>query len=128
MDEATAADLRVYIGVAWGNRSWLAWRRGELEEAHRCGRKAVELWDAHGAYPFQWTALWPLAAVAARTDDLPAAIGCARTLIHTSQAKLPDPLTASLESAVGSWDANDQAAARVALERAVADAAESGYL
>lgn len=128
MEAATSADLPIYVGVAWANRSWLAWHRGELEEAQRHGQKALNLWEGRGAYPIQWTACWPLAAVALQVDDMSAAIQHARALIDPAQQKLPDALTAWLESAVGSWEANDRVAARAALERAVAHAGESGYL
>ncbi len=128
MDEAASAELPVYTGVAWANRSWLAWKRNDREEALRCGRKAVDLWQGQGVYPIQWTAHWPLVAVALETNDLSAAVEHAGALTHPAQHKLPDALTSSLEGAVVSWEAGDEAATRNALEQAVAGAAESGYL
>ncbi len=128
MGEAQPAKLSNYIGVVWANRAWLAWRKGDLETARSYGLQAVGQWDGLGAYPFQWTAHWPLTAAALQTGDLSEALEHARALIHLAQVKLPDDLATSLESAVRAWDAEDHSGAAADLERAVERATELGYL
>ncbi|MGD8397565.1 MAG: AAA family ATPase, partial [Anaerolineae bacterium] len=66
---AEAAEMIEYVGTARANLAWVAWREGNLAQAETEGQAALEVWRqlpvGHSLCPFQWTAIWPLVAVAA---------------------------------------------------------------
>jgi hypothetical protein len=89
-----------YAGLIAANRAWLAWRDGDLEATKRWGAEAIADWNRVGrAGPtvFQWTARFPLLAVAVaerRHDD---AEKQARAMLDERQQPLPDDLRSALE-------------------------------
>ena len=73
------AGLLENAALVRGNLAWIAWREGDLAEAEKQARTALELWDQSAfVYAFHWTALLPLLAVAMEKDALVEALGHAR--------------------------------------------------
>jgi hypothetical protein len=91
------------------NRAWVAWREGNVAETEVNGLAALDCWRGT-AYPFQWTALWPLLAATLGCDALAEGVNHARALLAPTQQRLPGELEALLEEAVlagdgGRWEA-----------------------
>jgi hypothetical protein len=80
------------------------------------------------AFPFQWTAHWPLIGVALAQEQVSEAVEHARALLEPAQMGLPDALAVQLIQAIAARAADDREAARAALDRAEALAQEMGYL
>jgi hypothetical protein len=111
--------MPAYVAAAKGNLAWVAWREGDLPGARDNGRAALETWQkGQLVYPFHWTALWPLIAVALAQDQVSEAVGYARDLLDPMQLRLPDTLAQQLEQAIRAWEADDREAARASLDRA----------
>ena len=132
LEAAAAAQMVEYRGTAKANLAWIAWREGNLEQAEANGRAALELWQqlpvAHSSCSFQWTALWPLVAVAFAQDRVSEACELAQALLEPSQQHLPDPLAETVEQAVATWQEHSPQAARPHIERAIRLAQKLGYL
>jgi tetratricopeptide (TPR) repeat protein len=129
---AQEADMPEYAGTARANLAYAAWREGDLAAVQAHGQEALELWrqlpPGHASCSFQWTALWPLIAVALTRDQVREAVGYARALIDPSQQRLPDVLTATLERAIQVWQDDRPAAAQELLRNAISLAQEMGDL
>jgi hypothetical protein len=112
-----------------GNLAWLAWREGDLAEAEKQARTALELWDRSAFdYAFHWTARFPLLVMAVEKDALDEALDHARALLHPQQQRLPEPLEAALEAAIQAGEEQGAGAAGGHLERVIQVAKETGYL
>lgn len=132
---ATELDMADYIGAARANQAWLRWREGDYEEARSHARMALAAWAgmpaASAPFMFQWLALWPLIALALEANgpmEVEEAVAHARRLLHPSQLRLPDALSAPLEAALQQWESGDAPAALAQLRHATARAAQAGYL
>lgn len=118
-----------YIGVAQANLAWLAWREGDLEEAERLGRAALETWNADShPYPVKWLGIWPLVAVCLANGKITEAVEPARRLIDPAQQRPPAAMAALLEQTFHSCDEADWEAARLSLSRALELAQELNFL
>lgn len=125
MQVATAAQMPEYIAVARANQAWLAWRQGDWDAAQMHGQAALALWAGLPfSYGFQWLALWPLLAVALRQEQASLAVEYVCRLLHPSQQRLPDAMSAALQSAHDDMAAGQIAQARSHLQAAV-DLAQS---
>jgi tetratricopeptide (TPR) repeat protein len=114
---AEAALMPVHVGVSQANLAWVAWREGNLAEAEKLARAAVASWQkSQWAYAFQWTAYWPLLAMALDRHQIPEALDHARAMLDPHQQRLPAELEAALEEA------------RARLQRAARLAQGTGYL
>lgn len=123
---ALAGQMYEYIGAAHGNLAWLAWREGNIAAARVEGHKAVEAWRRLPAgYMFEWVGRWPLIGIALEDGEVDEALAQARVLLDDSQKRMPPPIEAALEAAVGT---DDRATGRAYLEIAAASAREQGYL
>jgi DNA-binding SARP family transcriptional activator len=100
---AKEAMMPEYAATARANLSWLAWREGDYQEARVNGRAALEIWgvlpEGHASCAFQWTALFPLLAVAFEERNFDEAIVCAEAILNDTQQKLPAALTVVLQNA-----------------------------
>ena len=114
-----ASDLVMpeYAGAAHGHLSWLAWRRGDLDESVRQGWAAVDRWREGQPYMLQWSAYLPLLAAISVRGQLGDAAACAVALLDTKQQRLPDALNEALERVASGEQAS--------LERVVALAEEA---
>ena len=99
---AMDAQMPEYIATAHANRSWLAWRAGQWQQAEDDARAALELWQqlpaTHASLPFKWTALWPLIDVLHRRGDYAAATAHLATLAGPDQRRLPDLLSTAVNA------------------------------
>jgi tetratricopeptide (TPR) repeat protein len=126
---AMSAGLLENAALVRGNLAWLAWREGDMTEAEKQARTALDLWAQSAfVYAFHWTALFPLLAMAVEKDALDEALDHARALLNPQQQKLPDPLGAALEAAIQTGEENGAEAASLHLERVIQVAKETGYL
>jgi tetratricopeptide (TPR) repeat protein len=105
------ADTRIAIVLTC--QSWLAWQDGRPDEvlrlAHRIGEMDLTVLGTGARY--RWVYLFPVIAARLATGDLAEAMTAAGEILHPEQQKLPDDLTAALESARAAWDRADQEAA-----------------
>ncbi len=127
--EATMADVKTYIATAEANLAWVAWRANGLAEAERRGKVAVEIWrKAPIAYPFRWTALWPLIGATLADDRVGEAVDYARLLLEPTQQRLPEVLSEELKAALAAQDRGEIEPARSCLDQAMHLAEQAGYL
>lgn len=131
----TAADnahMPEYIALARANQAWLAWRKLDYAAVCEHGAAALALWQqlpvAHASAPFQWTALWPLLAVALHTTELVTAMDYVRMLLDPHQQQLSDALPTLLTQAQQGWDNGAPATALALLQQAVVLAQQLHYL
>lgn len=129
---ATNAHMPEYVALAQANLAWLAWRRQDKAAVREHGAAALALWQqlpaTHASAPFQWTALWPLLAVALHGETVVTAVDYARTLLDPHQQQLPDGLTALLAQALQTWNDGAAVAALTLLQQAVILAQQLHYL
>jgi tetratricopeptide (TPR) repeat protein len=125
---ATTAQILPYVGAAQANLAWAAWREGDLSEAEANGQAAMDIWKQGQPFPFQWTALWPLAGVALARQDVATAMTHARKLLHPLQQLLPAEMTTAIDAAIQVWDQGQADVAQAHLQRAAETAAVLGYL
>ncbi len=125
---ANETGATIYAGTAHANLAWAAWRDGSLGEALAQGHAALDAWQGDFKYPFQWTALWPLLAVALMEEEFAWAIEHARALLAPDQQRLPEALVAVLEEAIQAADGGQPEVARASLERALELARDMRYL
>ena len=108
LEEIEALDeLHGYGGLMRASAAWIAYRDGDLELAARKGVEALADWRFEGRAapsPFQWTARFPLLAVAVAREDLAAAREHGETMLGDTQQPLPAELEAALEAALGEGD------------------------
>ena len=83
-----------YIGVARATLGWIAWCAGDETTAGAEAKAALEVWAEGLPYPFKWTALWPLIAIAIECTDVSAAAKYSQQLLDPLQQPLPPELTA----------------------------------
>jgi predicted ATPase/class 3 adenylate cyclase len=90
-----------YGGLMAANRSWLAWREGDLDAVDRESSRALELWETSertGPTVFQWTARFPLLAAELERGRTPAAAEHGVFLLEPSQQPLPEELAAAIRA------------------------------
>jgi hypothetical protein len=121
-----------YVGTARANQAYVAWHLGDCAGSRAHGQAALAAWhqlpSRHASCSFQWTALWPLIAVALTDGELSQAIEYARILLEPSQQPQPDPLARALEQAIDDWEKEQLDEVETHLGLAVSLAQESGYL
>jgi hypothetical protein len=126
---ATNRQMFGYVATAKANQVWLDWCAGDLDAVERKGQQALEGWKQVAfVFSFQWTALWPLMAVAVERDQLDQAVRYAADLLAPDQQALPQTVTAFLEQAIHTWQNDQPAAARQKLAHALALAEEINQL
>jgi DNA-binding SARP family transcriptional activator len=129
LEIATAAQMPEYIAVARANQAWLAWRQGRLDAVQTHGQAALDLWaDLPFGYLFEWLARWPLMAAALTQEQIAQAAIQAQCLLHPTQQRLADDLTAALEAACSAAEAGQSASARNHLQAALDLAQAAGQL
>jgi hypothetical protein len=131
-DVASRGGMPEYIALARAAECWLAWRAGDRSAAKEHGHAALALWQKlpinHASLPFKWTALWPLIDMAAREDNLRAAIDYLHILAGADQQRLPDPLAARIDEIFRSWRRGEQGSAQSQIKAAIRLARQLRYL
>jgi tetratricopeptide (TPR) repeat protein len=118
-----------YLAAARGNQAWVYWREGDLARAESEANAALDLWgQVPFVYPFHWTALWPLLAIAVEKGQFDRAIEYARGLLKPEQQRLPDKITETLEAVIYAVQDDRPEAAHLGLKIALELAKEIGYL
>jgi len=124
MSLGTGAEAFLYATAAKANLAWVAWREGDLSEAHQCASSVLA--QLPPPVPFRWVALWPLIAVALAQEEIAEAVEHAQALLDPMQQRLPDALATVLGQAIETWDAGEPEAARTHLKEAVELAQDMG--
>jgi tetratricopeptide (TPR) repeat protein len=128
LELATAGQMLEYIAMAHANEGWLAWRLGDRQATQARAHAALELWQQiRLVYPLQWTALFPLIAVAAAEDRRAAAVEYARALLAPTQQRLPGALAEATGTVIALWEGGDAEGTRAAIAQALALAEKDGY-
>ncbi len=129
---AMIAYMPEYIGTAQANLSWVAWRSDKFEQARQHGHAALEAWrqlpHGHGSTLYQWTALFPLIALALDAGAMAITIDYIRFLLDPAQQRLPDALAALFEQALFAWENNFPERVPPLLQQAIALAQQLHYL
>jgi predicted ATPase/class 3 adenylate cyclase len=101
-------ELHGYSGLLAANHAWLALRDGDLDAVTRYAGGALADWErvsgSAGPTIFQWTARFPLLAVALERGDLDAALDEAALVVDRSQQPLPLKLQEAVEEALRDRD------------------------
>jgi class 3 adenylate cyclase/tetratricopeptide (TPR) repeat protein len=131
-ETAKSAGMPEYIGTARANLSWAAWCRGDLADTQAKGLAALDQWGkipaGHASCAFEWTALFPLMAVAVANRQPDQAIGYARALLDPAKQRLPDVLEKALEKAIRSWEEHPSDAILEQLNEVLVHARKNRYL
>jgi DNA-binding SARP family transcriptional activator len=126
---ALEAQVPWYGAFAKANLAWVAWRRGELDEAREKGQIALDEWEQlQGQHAFNWLAVWPLIGVLRTQGGMAEAITYARALFGPTQQPLPDALAAATQAAIRAWERGRPNVAITYLDKAIRLALEDGYL
>ncbi len=126
---ALAQGEKRYTGAIAAQRAWVCWRDDKREEAEAAGRAAVEQWQRQRpVYPFQWTGLWLLIALAVNSGQFALAVDYVRLLLAPTQQRLEDSLLRALEEAVQAWDDGHHERVRALLQHALSLAESMNYL
>jgi hypothetical protein len=129
LELAWVGQMTNYTYTAKACLAWIAWREGDLMEARAQATTGLELLQgALANYPVKWPALCPLLAVAVAEQKLAEAVETARALLHPTQMRLPDALTAALEAAIVASEQNCIEDTGTQLQRAINLAQEMGFL
>ena len=124
----TAAGVPFYVGAAQANLAWVAWREDDILKAESSGQAALDTWKSVTAFPFQWTALWPLTGVALAREEVDRAMTYARKMLDPLQQLLPGEMASALEAAIQAWDQGQAEVAETHLQHAAETAVDLGYL
>lgn len=89
---------------------------------------ALEVWAAGAPYPFKWTALWPLVAIATERKDVSAITKCLQQLLDPSQQLLPPELIACVTEVIAAHESLRNEQALDLADRAVQLARKFKYL
>ena len=118
---------RVARGMAAA--AWLAWQDGRPDEVTKLAAEIEEReLDTFGSGAmYRWVYLFPLLAARLRAGETDAAVTAARQLLHPSQTRLPDDLTAALDDASESWADGKQTDTEQHLARALTLATANAY-
>jgi eukaryotic-like serine/threonine-protein kinase len=127
---AVALDLGMhdYLGVAYANLGWSAWRDGDRALAVRETESALAHWAKLApkfAYPLQWMARLPGVALALDRGALEAAVAHAQVMLDPPQHRLPEAVLGPLGEATRAWERGDAERAATALREALAAAAQT---
>ena len=120
------------MATAKANLAWVAWRDGDSQQVRENGCSALDLWytlpKGHTSYVFQWTALFPMLAVALADGNLDQAITHAQAVLDPSLQKLAEELTDVLQSALTTWQQQQTAQTTEILAQAITLAQKFHYL
>jgi eukaryotic-like serine/threonine-protein kinase len=112
-----------YIAAAHANQAWLALREQKPEEARIQAEKALRIWSSLPLVsPFQSLAVWPLISVLQDQKDVPEVMECLNLLLHPSQHRLSDELTAAIQNTIQLGEKEDWSAFHQELKRTVEQA------
>lgn len=126
---ATDRNMINYLATARGNQAWFAFYQGKFDQVEDFGQQALKLWSqVPFVYPFQWTALWPLIAVAVEKNDYERAVHYAGGLLAPDQQCLPGNLAEVLQAAIDSWQKEGSYAIKTDFQRALQLASEFNLL
>jgi DNA-binding SARP family transcriptional activator len=98
---AETAQMPDYEAAAAANLAWFNWRKGDLIEAERLSREALNIWqNSPLVYPFQWMALWPQIGFAMAENRGEDVNGLFQKLLAPTQQILPEELDKAIKKAI----------------------------
>ncbi len=104
-----------YLGLAWSQRAWVAWRNGKSEEAQEGIGRALQIWrEKSPAFPLQWPALWVAVALAEERGDRVRAVEYIAKMNDRSLARQPEPVIAQLTTVLAAASNSAELASEIA--------------
>jgi tetratricopeptide (TPR) repeat protein len=124
---SASAGIDLYVASAKANLAWVAWRRGEIEQAIVMATQAMAIWQRVSPnYPARYQAQWILLGDALRQQRFEDAVNYARELF---EQQLPnEQVVPPLKAAIQAWDTGREAEAQRFLLEASTRATSLGYL
>ena len=123
--------MQDYLGAAYANLGWLAWREGRTDDAVRETTAALANWSELAQrypYPFQWLARLHGMAERLAAGAVGDAIEHARVVLEQVQHRLPDVISLPLIEAVAAWERGDAEIAAERVRSSLAGAQSAKYL
>ena len=98
LEAATEMRMPEYVGMARANLAWVAWREQDLDETEVQGNAALAGYadSVFGFFPWEWTARFPLLALALSRGRVAEAREHAQAMVAETQQPLGGPLEAAL--------------------------------
>lgn len=124
-----ALNMREYVAVALANRSWVAWKNGNYQDATALAEEALESWQKHSPrYPFKWLALMQFIEVEHGKKSLDEAIKHVQILLDPANAKLIGGVEEAMQEVVACHSTGNNAQTTTSLATALELAKTAGYL
>jgi len=124
-----ALNMQEYVAVVLANRSWLAWKSGQQQEAVKLAEDALDNWRTHSPrYPFKWLALMQLVDIEHGRANLDVAFEHTRALLDRTNAKLSGGVEEALEEAMAWYADGEKEKAAPGMAAALGYAKKAGYL
>lgn len=121
--------MQEYVAVVLANRSWMAWKTADQENAKILADDAMENWQKHSpGYPFKWLALLQLIDIALDNSELGKAIEYAIVLLDQKNAKLIGGVEEAFDAAISAHANNTPNMTVTNLAEALELAKKDGYL
>jgi predicted ATPase/DNA-binding SARP family transcriptional activator len=127
LELATKVNVAVYIGAAQAHLAWLDWKDLKQFDVEKKALASLVLLE-EVPYPFKWYACWVLCALYFSHDRIADALASLRAMLHPTQQRLPEGITAAMEGVIQDWQLGKESAARKGLGQVVEMAKERGYL
>ncbi len=132
LESALKSKMPEYIGSAYANFAWMAYRDREYDQVMQWYHKASDEWSQIPNYKaflvIRWLVLFPVLHVYVSEEKVAEAIGIVSEIIEPAMKKLPDDLTDALKKAVDESEAGNQQLASAILREALHLASEQAYL
>lgn len=126
LETARDAGMLEYVGTAYANLAWLAWKKGDLESVEIQGEQAYNFWkkvpETHSSIVFGWTAAWPLAALYCHRGNLSKAIEQLESIVQPGSKRLEPELEQGLLNVIATF----KSSAATAIHQEIMQVLESG--
>ena len=118
-----------YIGAAYANIAWLAWKNRDFGAVHHYGQLVFNAWQQLSVrYAFEWIVRFPLMALALIEDNILEANSLAQALLDHPLVYLPDEISTAIEEAGKAASVENIESCGDWLEIVIKKASEHNYL
>lgn len=132
LDIAIQSKMQEYIGSAYANYAWIAYKNNKFEEVLAYYNKSKIEWGKISNYKafhvIQWLVYFPVLAVYLHNNRLKESINIAAEIVNPDQKRLPEDLTQSLKEAAVFYQKRDKKKAADSLKSAVHLAEKYAYM
>jgi len=127
LEHARSVSSPEFSGAAKGCLAWVALRRDEPDVADKIARDGMRDLTTAYAFPYAWTAAWPLAVCALAAGRLDEAASCANAVLDECRERLPEAISRPLRDGLSLYAAGDPTAALALFSKAAEQSALLGY-